>query len=72
MSNDTTQKTRHQTPGRGGSAPMGAMPKRAVSVSIDADVLAATRARVGARGLSAEVERLLRGAAPPFGDGVAR
>ena len=58
-----TPPTRHQTPGRGGSLPIGDKPKRAVSVSIDADVLAAARERVGKRGLSAEVERLLRAAA---------
>ena len=53
---------RHVTPGRGGSRPAGSRPKRAVSVTVDAEVLEATRERVGRRGLSAEVERLLRAA----------
>lgn len=53
--------SRHSTPGRGGSAPMGSRPKTRVNMALDADVLRKTRERVGPRGLSAEVERLLRG-----------
>ena len=45
---------------RGGSFPQGKVAKIKTSVSIDADILAATRSRVGRRGLSGEVERLLR------------
>ena len=51
--------SRHRTPGRGGSAPMGPRPKTRVNVSLDTDVLERTRERVGPRGLSPEIERLL-------------
>ena len=52
--------SRHATPGRGGSAPMGSRPKARVNVYLDTDVLQRTRLRVGQRGLSPEIERLLR------------
>jgi len=52
--------SRHKTPGRGGSAPAGDRPKRPVAITLDCDVHEAARQRVGPRGLSAEVERLLR------------
>gem|GEM_PF-6850694 len=51
---------RFKTPGRGGSAPAGDRPKRVVHLTVDCDVVDAARKRVGPRGLSGEVERLLR------------
>ena len=56
----TRERTRHQIPGRGGSGPVGDRPKAKTSITVDADVLEAARDRVGARGLSGEIERLLR------------
>ena len=53
---------RYKTPGRGGSAPAGDRPKRVVHLTVDCDVVDAARKRVGPRGLSGEVERLLRAA----------
>lgn len=42
--------------------PLGDRPKRRRNITIDRDVDAETAARVGERGFSGEVERLLRGA----------
>ncbi len=52
--------SRFQTPGRGGSKPIGAAPRVGVSIRVDADVLAAARVVAGERGLSAWVNRAMR------------
>lgn len=44
--------TRHQTPGRGGSAPIGDQPRVGVSLTLDAEVLEALKERAKADAVS--------------------
>lgn len=53
--------SRHKTPGRGGSAPIGNAPRVPVRVTLDRELLARARAAYGPRGLSEALNRLLRG-----------